>query len=214
MIAARLSARYCNWLHNNKVIEQWAFDDGVYDTSTFGKDGNGNFTDDYTRRSDARYWIPTMDEWLKSVYYDQNRYSEGQGGWWRYPNSSETPPLAGFPEDDGETNASLWVWFDGPFFPVGMYPDQESPWGLWDTSGGLTELSTGKIFGSEFFNWDEDVASWYDHIGLFYHGEIDWRPDLSTFGLRLGSTIPGPSVVMLFTVTFFITINRTKGMKK
>lgn len=29
------AARYVNWLHNDKINEEWAFETGVYDTSTF-----------------------------------------------------------------------------------------------------------------------------------------------------------------------------------
>src|SRR5690606_23240620 len=101
-------ARYCNWLHNGKVNEQWAFDTGAYDASTFGRDENGDFTDDYTPLPGARFWIPSVDEWLKAVYYDPDRHGPGEGGWWLFPDSSDDPLVIGYPEDGGETNGSLF----------------------------------------------------------------------------------------------------------
>jgi len=214
MLAARRAARYCNWLHNGKVNEQWAFDDGVYDTSTFGKDG-WKYTDDYTRRPGAKYWIPTLDEWLKSVYYDPNRDGPDQGGWWRYPTGSDEPPVVGFPADGGETNGSFFDWFDGPYFSVGMYPDVQSPWGLLDTSGGLAEMSVGgDIFGSEFFDWDERLVEWHDRIGFYPWSRIESRPDTATYGLRLGSAIPAPSVVLVFMPLIYSLTSRRERIKR
>ena len=183
-MSLRMAARFCNWLHNGKVNEQWAFDNGVYDTSTFTRNPDRTYNDDYTRSNDARYWIPTLDEWYKAVYYDPDRSGPGNGGWWDQPARSDDPLVIGYPMDDGETNASLWEWYNSDL-PAGMYPDVQTPWGLLDASGGLPEhTADGYAFGSGFFDIPETVA-WFDRAGNYYLA-TKRAPDLaSVIGLRL-----------------------------
>lgn len=78
------AARYCNWLHNKKIETPLGFQDGAYDlrvTST---------QLDYIKRPNANYWIPSIDEWHKAVYY------KGDGidsGYYKYPFQNDNKPL-------------------------------------------------------------------------------------------------------------------------
>jgi hypothetical protein len=106
-------ARFVNWLHNGapSAVNAAAsdFERGAYDTSTFdrvqGPSGIYYFTDQDSRSEGARFWIPSLDELTKAAFYDPNRYGEGQGGYWEYPTSSDTAPIAGDPALGGQTNA-------------------------------------------------------------------------------------------------------------
>lgn len=134
----RSAARYCNWLHNGKVSEAWAFESGVYDTSTWGFDRDGNPTDQVGHSPGARVWIATADEWIKASYYDPDRYGAGKGGYWLYPDGGDGALQPGWWWEDGaETNAGVDFIVDNPsrYAPVGMYPHVTSPWGLLDVSG-------------------------------------------------------------------------------
>jgi hypothetical protein len=130
------AARFCNWLHNGKVNEAWAFEDGAYDTSTFGLiDKDGNSLEQATRHPEALYWIPSLDEWTKGMYYDPDRYGEQDPGYWYMPDGGNENLISGLPEDGGETNAGIFdIYLD-----VGLYPQVTSPWGLLDGSGGTSE---------------------------------------------------------------------------
>ncbi len=135
------AARYCNWLHNEKALTRDAFEGGAYDASTFvrapGEKGRpGPWLSQAERSPGARFFIPDLDEWLKAVYYDPDRFGPSGPGYWMYPNSSDTPPVIGPPGTGGETNAGLG--FEYPL-DVGQYPQTTSPWGLLDASGGLSE---------------------------------------------------------------------------
>ncbi len=132
----RTAARYCNWLHNGKAGDQWAFEDGAYDTSTFGTNPDGTITDQPTRHPDARFWIPTQDEWVKAAHYDPNRYGEGLEGYWLYPDAGQEPLISGYPWEGGETDAGIEIKPGYTYLDVGSYPDVRSPWGLLDLSGG------------------------------------------------------------------------------
>lgn len=191
----RIAARYVNWLHNGKENTSEAFETGVFDTSTFTVNGDGTYNDQVTHSPDATFWIPTLDEWIKGVYYDPDA-NGGEGGWWHHPDSSDTPLIVG-PPGKGETNASAWAGAV-PAFPlgVGFYPEIQSPWGLLDGSGGMREWteeianslhSQRKTKGSSFFS-DDFSYQWEDGI-LTSQSAFVWTAGLR--GLRVASAVPG-----------------------
>jgi formylglycine-generating enzyme required for sulfatase activity len=151
-ITWRTAAMYCNWLHNNKATNREAFLSGAYDVSTFGVIGTSGvlFSDQLTRSPGARYWIPSVDEWMKAAHYDPSKVNEDGtvGGWWKFVHSrDDRAPIYGPPGyfRNGlptEANAA-WNTFTpqiNPFtIPLGAYPTMTSPWGLLDTSGATAE---------------------------------------------------------------------------
>ncbi len=140
--AARVSleyaARYANWLHNGMVNEPWAFESGVYDTSTFWFDENHFAQHDLAPAPGARYWIPDLGEMLKAAYYDPEK-DGGQGGWWMFPNGGDKPLVIGLPGEGGETIGNLCEPLE---WDVGQYPDTMSPFGLLDVSGVVYQMTT------------------------------------------------------------------------
>lgn len=199
----RMAARFCNWLHNGKADNPAAFQNGAYDTSTFTQNPDGTQNDQRDHSPGALFWIPTHDEWVKGAFYDPNRYGQGQGGYWRYPNSSATIPTSGLPEDGGETNAGIGVPRDRYPMPVGSYPGVRSPWGLLDISGGEHEW-TESIGGSSLSRDRTFLGSNYGQLIYFL---IDRPDDAATSaadprflqGLRLASAVPAPSSVVLIS---------------
>lgn len=207
----RMSARYCNWLHNDKQLTQEAFASGAYDTSTFTENEDGSFNDQATRSPGAKFWIPSLDEWIKGVYYDprpalvtnywgnwwwQSTYS-GWGIWWRHPASSDEALTAGLLHEGGQTNGSLfWYLPDIPLetLEIGSYSDIQSPWGLLDASGGMQEwteemannLHTRRMTkGSSFFS-DVFTYQWEDGILHWLHGPANGT---TMQGLRLAAEV-------------------------
>jgi hypothetical protein len=188
-----VAARYVNWLHNGKGGQEADFESGVYDTSTFTENGDGTWNDQREHSPDALFWIPTLDEWTKGMYYDANRYGPGQEGYWTYPDGGEDPLTPGWPWDGGETSAGIKHDEGAPYLDVGSYPWVTSPWGLMDGSGGETEWVEDMSVGgwsrlakatSQFGAYPE----YSDRLGII--GGSD--PGFSGFGLRLASTIPAP----------------------
>lgn len=191
----RLAARYCNWLHNDKIIEEWAFDTGCYDASTFGFDENFDPTDDYTRLPGAKYWIPLAGEMLKATYFDPNRFGQDDPGWWLYPNRSDEPMRLGLPwypgsfDEGGQTNGGMrWYWPPGPAYGVGLYPLEQSAYGLLDTSGGEFETGLPLTWSSSLRSQEDHVQS-HDEAGrALYNVEV--YPNEPIAGLRLASPFP------------------------
>ncbi len=129
----RTSARFCNWLHNDKGVALSAIANGAYDTATFAYPAPGQFSDQATRSPGARYWIPSLDEWLKGAHYDPANPT--RDGWWLYSNSNDTPLNYG-PPGTGEANSGFVLPASAERrIPLMSYPNTRSPWGLLDVAG-------------------------------------------------------------------------------
>lgn len=200
----RTCAIFTNWLHNNKSLERAAFLSGAYDVSTFGGDANGNFTDQREHSPGARYWIPTMDEWLKAAHYDPSKQNpDGSiGGWWQYSNGTDSPYVYG-PPPGGEANAD----FESPnpfFIPLGSY-EITSPWGLYDVAGATSEY-TETIYPDEAGPRYRVVdgsgrgrpAGGLDRIGGL-GAEGPGRHD-NAIGFRIAAAVPAPATGALLTM--------------
>lgn len=191
------AARYVNWLHNGKSLGQWAFESGVYDTATFTFNDDGTANHETTRAPGARYWIPTIDEWVKAAFYDPDRYGPGQDGYWLFPNGSNEPSVGGLlPGDGGQSNAG-WLWEH--VLDVGSFPDVHSPFGLLDLTGGVSELLSwtpthrGSIAarGAPFSYEDSGSPFSPDRLEFNFSTYIDMGNWL--VGLRLASAMPCPA---------------------
>ncbi len=202
-IALRQAARYCNWLHNGKVIEEWAFETGCYDASTFTRNPDGTYNDDYTVLPGARYWVPDVGEWLKGTFYDPGRYGKGEPGWWKYPNRSSEPLRVGIPSyggpiqphlrgtsqrlrHDGQTNAAAWDLILPQWaWEVGRYEREQSAWGLLDTSGGMCDIGLPASMGTSYLTPANAIVR--DDAAGMWQGRVQSYPTWPAGGLRLAS---------------------------
>ncbi len=208
-ISWRQAAMYCNWLCNNKSSDLSAIMNGAYDVSTFGQNGPNNryFTDQLTHTPGAKFWIPTLDEFLKAAYYDPNKAGENQPGWWQYATTSDTAPISGppglgqtmagvpFPPTGGQYDAN-WL------IPLGSYTSVTSPWGLWDVVGGGQEWLEDPYFIDGGHPSDRCVATSFvmgPSVPEIGRGVTAYRPNSYYFtSLRIASVVPCPRVISLF----------------
>lgn len=79
-------ARYCNWLHNNKP--SGAQNSGSTEQGAYTLDGKMNGTI-VAKNNDAKYSIPTQDEWYKAAYYKGGGTNKG---YWKYATQSNEYP--------------------------------------------------------------------------------------------------------------------------
>ena len=149
--------RFVNWLHNGQGSGDT--ESGVY-TIVNGLDEE--------RSADAKFWIPSEDEWYKAAYYDPM-----SGVYYDYPTGTDTdtysdnPASLNTPDDtnvanfstrDGIDNGYNDGWavsqstsFDpsiNPFTDVGAYSLAVSPYGTFDQGGNVYEWTEG--FHSSF----------------------------------------------------------------
>lgn len=187
-------ARYCNWLHNDKRPEQAAFENGAYDTSTFGRLPNGVITDQLSHSPGARYWIPTLDEWIKAAYFDPNRFGTGVPGYWLQPNASDLTLIPG-PPGIGQTSAG-WPQATAGWPDVAAYSNTQSPWGLFDLSGGVQEWTESPLIDPARGPTGRWVRGSYisvvDGRGFDHINEFDAQDPLISTGFRLARAVPSP----------------------
>ncbi len=207
-ITWRDAAYYCNWLNNGQPTDWEGIQNGAYDASTFTFNPDGTFNDQRTHNPDARFWIPTYDEWIKATHFDPDRNGEEQPGWWLYPHQSDSPPVPGIP-GEGETSVGVRLPnFAHLDIPLGSYPDTLSPWGLLDSTGGAMEWTEEtfeeRLRRREFraadgayagdLPSDVNMLDRADEVAAF-------RPTAhSAIGLRIASTIPAPGVLGVFVL--------------
>lgn len=201
------AARYTNWLHNDKAITAEAFESGAYDTSTFtyNPDGSSNYQEAHS--PGARFWIPTHDEWIKSVYWDSEK-NGGEGGYWYYPGGGDDLLISG-PPGVGQTNAGS----EGTLTPVASYGNVQTPWGLLDASGGVQER-TETAFSMERSRYvrgsyaSQNTHFYFDGLDVLTGDSVNGFG--SRVGLRLAAAVPAPAPAALGFLMFGFNSRRTK----
>jgi sulfatase modifying factor 1 len=187
--------RFVNWMHNGQGSGDT--ETGVYNVS----DGISE-----TRSPDAKYWIPSLDEWYKAAYH--NAAAGSAGTYFYYPTSSDSPPTDVPPAEDTGNSANFDYYpINYDVFPfkiytftdVGAYGLSQSPHGTFDQGGNASE-------------WVEEVAdtccrvmrggSWDD--GEYKYLQSDYfiydYPDASGTGVgfRIAtSAVPEPTFAVL-----------------
>jgi formylglycine-generating enzyme required for sulfatase activity len=143
------AARFCNWLHRGQpdanaeplsATEGTAVE-GAYDTRSFPSALHGQQPAallPFTHNSHARYWLPSVDEWIKAGFYvphSGGRYS-------RYATGSDRMPIAESPPG-GKNSANFYARGWAVPYPhltnVGSYPQATSAYGTFDQAGNVME---------------------------------------------------------------------------
>ena len=138
------AARFANWMHNDQPTggqDMTTTEDGAYYL-------NGATSDDdllaVTREEDWRWAIPTLDEWHKAAYHQNDGDT---GNYFDYPTSSDTAPSHSLVDPDPGNNATFnWTIFS-PYWrtEVGAHENSDSPYGTFDMGGNL-------------FEWNESIV--------------------------------------------------------
>jgi len=216
----RQAAVLCNWLENDKSASADSFMNGAYDATTFTPTpAFPTWIDQPARHPNARYFIPTLDEWMKAVHYDPLA-NDGAGRWWQQPNGSDVlltygPPPAFGGDGTGMANGGFMLPNNGHYrIPLGAYPHVQTPWGLLDAAGGVAEWietireidgeMTRGIDGSQW-GTGNPAADW-----AYSWGQD--RPHLrSTFaGIRLASVVPPPASAVAFLTWCGVFLSRQR----
>ncbi|MBX9790552.1 MAG: formylglycine-generating enzyme family protein [Pirellulales bacterium] len=150
------AARFVNWRHNGQpsgAQDSTTTEDGAY--TLIGARGLNSIT----RNPDARWWLPSEDEWYKSAYHKNDGVT---GNYWTYPTASDVAPLAEVPPGGKSANFANAV---GTFSDVGAYADARGPYGTYDQGGNAWE-------------WNEETS---------YAGSINGIPIGAMRGIGGGS---------------------------
>jgi formylglycine-generating enzyme required for sulfatase activity len=135
------AARFANWLHNGATASA-STETGAY-TLNYATSGV------FTKNADARWWIPSEDQWYKAAYYDPTK--AGTNKYWKYPTRSDALPVAeAFPGGSNSANFDSPPALEGKrITPVGVYTGSMSYYGTYDQAGLMWE-------------WNDTVYTDYD----------------------------------------------------
>ncbi len=148
------AARYCNWLHNGMPTgaqDPTTTERGAYDLSLPH--------DQIFRSADARFFIPTHDEWYKAAYYDPFDPGADGGGspdYWKYPTRSDALPVQATADAAGDvTNPGVNVANHGGG------ADWNGENGNVTTVGGTTSVSAFSAFdlGGNLYEMTETLGN-------------------------------------------------------
>lgn len=179
--------RFTNWLHNGQRAGDT--ETGVYNIS----DGVSE-----TRFANAKYWIPSADEWYKAAYHKNDGVT---GNYFDYPTSSDSDPRNDLINPDPGNNANFdqsGYTIGAPYWmtEVGEFENSASPYGTFDQGGNVFEWnetlirsSSRGLRGGSFGSNDVELrAVSRGDFGLVIKGFL--------VGFRV-ATVPEPSTVML-----------------
>jgi formylglycine-generating enzyme len=154
------AVRFVNWLSNGQPTGAQGLnttEDGSYYVN--GATSSAALMA-VKRKANARYVIPTEDEWYKAAYFDPNK--PGGAGYWDYPTKSDSEPSnlllsagtnnANFLDENGTGNGSYTI--GSPYFrtDVGAFASSSGPYGTFDQGGNI-------------WQWN-DSTSWSKYHGL------------------------------------------------
>jgi sulfatase modifying factor 1 len=195
------AARFCNWMHNG------ATNDASTETGAYTL--NGATTGIIMKNPEAKWWIPSEDEWYKAAYFDPTR--GGSGGYWDYPTRSDTAPgnaIGGATNQANYNNGVYSVTQSSSYSSsqnyltdVGAFSNSASAYGTFDQGGNVwewtdrvSEPSSGRIIrGGSYLQDGYSIGA----IG----GRGEWNPTegIVNVGFRVAS-LSSPATNIILTV--------------
>ncbi len=196
--------RFVNWLHNGQpsgAQETNTTEDGVYTIS----DGVSE-----TRAANARFFIPSENEWYKAAYHQPSAQGGAAGDYWLYPTTSNVQPSAATATAIGDianpgtnvanlnTNAD-WNAQDGNVTTVGSAGvGSESFYGTYDQGGNVYEW-TEAVIGS--FRGFRGGAWGFNGVFLRSTATIQANDEPSSQDNRIGFRVASRTAGLIPTVS-------------
>ncbi len=146
------AARFANWLHNCQPTgaqDLTTTEDGSYylNGATSGAQLMA-----ITREPDARWVIPSEDEWYKAAYHKNDGVT---GNYWNYPTSSDSVPSNDLIDPDPGNNVTFRVGvytIGSPYYRTesGDHENSNSPYGTFDQGGNVWEWIEAITYGGSY----------------------------------------------------------------
>ncbi len=173
--------RFCNWLHNGAQIGSDT-ENGAYSLEGGGIIPSNGTT--VTRNSDARFTVPTVNEWYKAAYHQPHSDGGDVDDYWNYATGSNSVPIASPPP--GVATAANVAEALIQVTDVGSYTNSEGYYGTFDMTGNLRE-------------WNEDSLS----IGTRVIRGGTWLSSINSVSSssRQGSSLTNTSHINSFRIT-------------
>lgn len=203
------ACRFANWMHNGQPTgpqNAATTEGGAYTLNGY----TGISGSQIQRNANARWAIPTEDEWYKAAYHKNDGVT---ANYWRYPTSSDTISNNRLLDPDPGGSANVYrsgTAIGSPYYYtiVGDYENSASPYGTYDQAGNVNEwtetlYASGvgwRVWRGSFFNWTEQ------------HARAEYRDDHfepsreSMVGFRLVE-VPEPAGLLLMALGNLALLN-------
>ncbi len=181
--------RFANWMNNGQG-------NGDTETGSYTLLGgtptptNGN---SITRNAGATIFLPSENEWYKAAYYNPKSQT-----YFKYPTSSNTPPVATVPTgaiNSANYNGAVDPSNGGNFTDVGAYTGTTSPYGAFDMAGNVFQWDEALIGSNRGLRGGSAFSATSDE-GLASSFRGSWEPANDTTDLLFGFRVvmvPEPS---------------------
>jgi formylglycine-generating enzyme required for sulfatase activity len=180
--------RFCNWLHNGQPAgkqDETTTEDGAYSLTP-----EALAAENVLRNAQARFWLPSDDEWYKAAYHQPFADGGEPSGYWLYPTRSNDVPLSE-PPPGGITSVNACCDAGGHATDVGSYAEASTWYGTFDQAGNVQEWTE---WTSEFaFLRNRRVRGGSWEYNEFYSSSQDFEFDTTDYPAPgLGFRVAGP----------------------
>jgi sulfatase modifying factor 1 len=192
------AARFANWLHNGQPVGPQG--PGTTEAGAYINVGNQAT---FAREPDARFYIPTEDEWYKAAYHD--KHAGISDSYFDFPTGTNSVPGNSASESTNAGNNANYYYtsnyaIGSPYFrtEVGEFELSGSSYGTFDQAGNVWEWTESSAFdsmrsmrGGSFAGSDPELlrASFRD----YYFPDIEF----TNLGFRVASAVPEPNGLTL-----------------
>lgn len=193
------AAQFTNWLNTDSGgTPAYKFDGGgnfqLWQPGDAGYDPNNLY-----RNTLAKYFLPSMDEWYKSAYYDPTG-----GVYYNYPTGHDSPPTSVF--SGTQDNTAVWgvdlagapadITQAGGLSPHGTMGQGGNVWEFEETSHDLLNNSVLSSRGIRGGGW-LFPASEYMSTSWRHDSKRPFAQEYDNVGFRVASAIPEPTTLLL-----------------
>lgn len=177
-------ARFANWLHNGQPVG--AQGPGTTEDGAYHDVGVNTL---FGRNADAKFFIPSEDEWYKAAYHKNDGLS---GNYFDYPTASDVVPINALPDLGNHANHGDSDFTIGdPYYrtEVGEFENSASPYGTFDQGGNVWEWTDslqfenhGTLRGGAFIYSHSELHASYRFVYAYTDADFD-------VGFRVASRI-------------------------
>ena len=168
--------RFCNWLHNGQPSGQQdhtTTEDGAYSLTP-----QALADENVLRNPQARYWLPSDDEWYKAAYHQPAETGGDPSSYWLYPTRSNDAPFSEPPP--GESNSANSCCETGRMpTQVGAYIYAPGYYGTFDQAGNVQEWTEWTSEFGYLRNRRIRGGSW--NYNEFYASSTDFEFDTTDY---------------------------------
>jgi sulfatase modifying factor 1 len=199
------AARFANWMHNGQLsgtASAMSTEFGAYTLIVGQTSGTAP-----ARNPDAKFFIPTLDQWYKAAYY---KGGSTNAGYWKYPTQSDQRPgnivgsglnQANYRIDStlilSVTQSNVISSGQNYLTNVGAFSNSPGPYGTFDQGGNVWEWND--LSGSPSVMRGFRGGGWgrigLDDLETSQFIEISTHANGSAYGFRLARPLSGPSGV-------------------